>query len=1159
MAIKESTAVSEVSSAEAGDHSVHGEFVNHAGERYYIIRDVDQMPAFFMSIISSSDHWMYISSTGGLSAGKRSAEYSLFPYNVVDRIHESTPHTGPKTVIRHTAGDKVSLWEPFMPDHQGLYTVHQNLYKNVLGNRVMFEQINQDLGIVFRYTWAFSDEFGFVRECELINTGNRSAGIELVDGLQNIMPANVGEELQSRVSNLVDAYKWTEMDQQTGLALFTVYSQITDKALPSESLRANTVFSTGLDDATVLISSTQLPAFYRGEQLRDELHKRGLRGAYLLNTGFELAAGDTRKWRIVANVGSTQADVVDLKRQLADKASLDRLLTSSMQDNSRALERIMASADGFQVCRDEATSAHHYANVMFNVLRGGIVDDQYTLSASDFRRNIDVYNHGLYRKHAELLDNLPRKIDRQELLSKVESTGDPQLMRLAMEYLPITFGRRHGDPSRPWNKFEIKLTDERGRPLLSYQGNWRDIFQNWEALALSYPEYIESFITRFVNASTVDGYNPYRITKDGIDWEVEDPEDMWSFIGYWGDHQIIYLLKFLEQSANYHGDALVNLLDKEVFSYANVPYRIKSVDEMIEDSKDTIAFDHTLHSKLEGLVDEIGADAKAILTKDGDVYLVNLMEKLLVTLLAKLSNLVVEGGIWLSTQRPEWNDANNAIVGNGLSMVTMYYMRRYIAFLDKQLEKVSGEVSLSTEVCDWTEQTAAALAEINSTIGAGSIDDAARFKDLHSIAQVATEYRSKVYAQEGFSGKGSLSYARIREMLASALAVIDHSISVNRRDDGMYQAYNLIGFDESAASVRELYPMLEGQVAALSSGSLEPEVVVTVLDSLFGSNLYRDDQKTFMLYADRQLPGFLARNRVSAELVETAPLLLKMLEDGDGHIIIRDSEGQYRFNPDIDNEVELNARLDQAKAEYGDEVDRQRDTINQIYESVYNHQAFTGRSGSMFGFEGLGCIYWHMVSKLLLATQENFFAAVDAGADAAVIKKLGDLYYRVRLGIGFNKTPDEYGAFPTDPYSHTPGYAGAKQPGMTGQVKEEVITRNGELGVRVDGGQVRFQPSLLRSDEFLGEPVTFRYMDVSGAWQEIELAAGNLGFTLCQVPVIFTLVEGGDVSLRITSAEGGETACEDGQLSAELSDSLFKRDGSINRITLEVGRECLFS
>ncbi len=55
-------------------------------------------------------------------------------------------------------------------------------------------------------------------------------------------------------------------------------------------------------------------------------------------------------------------------------------------------------------------------------------------------------------------------------------------------------------------------------------------------------------IAKFVNASTVDGYNPYRITREGIDWEVEDPDDPWSHIGYWGDHQIIYLLKLLELS-----------------------------------------------------------------------------------------------------------------------------------------------------------------------------------------------------------------------------------------------------------------------------------------------------------------------------------------------------------------------------------------------------------------------------------------------------------------------------------------------------------------------------------------------------------------------------------------------------------------------------------
>ena len=75
-----------------------------------------------------------------------------------------------------------------------------------------------------------------------------------------------------------------------------------------------------------------------------------------------------------------------------------------------------------------------------------------------------------------------------------------------------------------------------------YEGNWRDIFQNWEALAYSYPGFLSGMISKFLNASSVDGYNPYRITRDGIEWEVQEKDDPWSYIGYWGDHQIIYLL-----------------------------------------------------------------------------------------------------------------------------------------------------------------------------------------------------------------------------------------------------------------------------------------------------------------------------------------------------------------------------------------------------------------------------------------------------------------------------------------------------------------------------------------------------------------------------------------------------------------------------------------
>jgi hypothetical protein len=86
---------------ESTDNSrVTGEFVDFAGERFYAIRNVDNMGPFFISVISNVDHWLFVSSTGGLTAGRVSPETALFPYVTVDKIHESGPHTGPWTLLR---------------------------------------------------------------------------------------------------------------------------------------------------------------------------------------------------------------------------------------------------------------------------------------------------------------------------------------------------------------------------------------------------------------------------------------------------------------------------------------------------------------------------------------------------------------------------------------------------------------------------------------------------------------------------------------------------------------------------------------------------------------------------------------------------------------------------------------------------------------------------------------------------------------------------------------------------------------------------------------------------------------------------------------------------------------------------------------------------
>ena len=280
------------------------------------------------------------------------------------------------------------------------------------------------------------------------------------------------------------------------------------------------------------------------------------------------------------------------------------------------------------------------------------------------------------------------------------------VQRLCYEYLPLTFSRRHGDPSRPWNQFSINIKNPDGSLKQDYQGNWRDIFQNWEPLAFAYPGFVEGMICKFLNATTADGYNPYRLTRDGVEWEAPSPDDPWANIGYWSDHQIIYLDKLLEISERTHPGSLGAMVAQRIFSHANVPYRIKPYEALLEDSYNTIVFDRELDEEIKGLIAVMGTDGKLMLDSRRQVFHTNLAEKLLILMLAKISNFVPVGGIWMNTQRPEWNDANNALVGKGLSIVTLCYVRRFIVFT-RNLLAGSGldAIELTREVAAFLEGT----------------------------------------------------------------------------------------------------------------------------------------------------------------------------------------------------------------------------------------------------------------------------------------------------------------------------------------------------------------------------------------------------------------------------------------------------------------------
>ena len=1127
-------------------------------ENYYKISNSDAMRPFFMSIVSDSNHWMFISSNGGLSAGRINSEFALFPYYTDDKITESAEVTGSKSIFLIRDKESSYLWEPFSDRYDGMYHITRNLYKNNYGNKILFEEVNHDLELTFRYQWNSSSIYGFVKKSTLINNRESTVEVSILDGIQNIMPYGVSSDLQNQSSNLVDAYKRSELIKETGLGIYALSAIIVDKAEPSEALKSNIVWSMGLENARHLVSSLQLKKFRKTGFVQEETDVKAEKGAYFINADVLLESNSQKEWMLIANVNQDHSDIASISQSIKTDTQLEKQVNQNIEIGTKRLIELNAGSDGLQLTADNFRDTRHFSNTLFNIMRGGIFDQNYQIEKWDFNNYLAKANTIVYKSVETILEALPEVFTLTELKVMVSQSKDDNFKRLCLEYMPLKFSRRHGDPSRPWNKFSINTESEiDGSKILDYQGNWRDIFQNWEALAHSYPEFIESMIHKFLNASTFDGYNPYRVTKDGFDWETIEPDNPWSYIGYWGDHQIIYLLKFLEFIEKHDPKKLASYFDKDIFVYANVPYKIKPYQEILKNPKDTISFDEQLDEKIREKRSIIGADGALLVDTSSSICKVNFIEKILATVLAKVSNFIPEGGIWLNTQRPEWNDANNALVGNGVSMVTLYYLRRFLNFFLQTLSDVSLEkTTISEELGIFFERTALTLKSFEYVLS-GKISDTDRRLILDALGEAGSDYRVAVYTK-GFQGtKSVIGLDNLKEFLVTTLKYLDHTIDANKRSDNLYHAYNLMTIKgEDEVSISYLDEMLEGQVAALSSGYIAASDCLSLLDGLKSSKLFRKDQYSYILYPNKELPKFTSKNTIPAKAVEKSKLLMQLLQEGNTEIVEKDINGTYHFNGNFNNANSLKEVLLLLEGtKYDELVQNERALLLATFEDVFNHKSFTGRSGTFFGYEGLGSIYWHMVSKLQLAVQECCIKAIENKESNEIIGRLLAHYYEINEGIGVHKPPALYGAFPTDPYSHTPAGKGAQQPGMTGQVKEDILSRFGELGVFVLQGKLYFNPCLLRKNEFLTAPSVFEYVDVNLVEKKIQLDAGSLCFTYCQVPIVYKLAEKENLKIIVDSHTILEY--ESLILDSATSKKVFERSGEVEQIIIEVNETAL--
>ena len=1118
---------------------VKGTFTELDGETFYKIENYDHMEDFFMTITSSSDIWNFCWSQGGISAGRIDCDHAIFPYYTCDKISDTKYSTGhyAAIAIKNEDGSR-EFWEPFasLLCNTGAKfikdrAITRNIYKNASGTKVWFEEVNSNLQLSFRYGWTSSANFGLVRLARIENLGSKTRELSILDGCQNILPACTDAGFQNGNSVLLDAYKKTDLDKKANLALFTVSSVVTDKAEPSEGLLVNVSWFT-TDDALFLSPDTP-KEFFESNGNSDSLNQvdvvKGERPSCFITRKISLKANSFDEWEQVFDTSFTRSRITELEGKIKNREEARKALLEDILATENLMTQYLRETDGIQNTAAEMTVMHHRANVMFNIMRGGFFADNGRINAPDFLNFIKSRNSRKFEAAKKALGEIAGQfsLEKELIMEKLGATKDPQIIRLALEYLPMIFSRRHGDPSRPWNRFNIHLLDQNKNPILNYEGNWRDIFQNWEALAMSYPSYIPNMTAKFLNAMTADGFNPYRISRAGIDWECPDPENPWAQYGYWGDHQVIYLQKFLELWNKADSKSFYSALNQKIYTSSNVPYRLKSYDEILKSPHSSLTFDKKLSDELIKKSKTYGSDAKLVMGSDNQPALLSFTAKVLQIIISKSANLVPGGGIWMNTQRPEWNDANNALAGWGLSVVTLCYLHRMLSFLIKIYTK---EEKKSFAIPLVIAQAFKSLAELYKTsdISKTINDDTERKIFTDKAGKIFETERNELYANGYKAGETELSSEEIVTSLKSILKMVRESILVNKRSDNLFHTYNTMSVTENGMKILRLQEMLEGQVAVLSASLLDSTEALEVLKALRKSALYEQRQNSYILYPNKELPAFTDKNNVTEEKLST---LKSLIERTGNSILEKDCAGIYHFNAEFHN-----ARIMEATVKSFEEAKRPTEQelteLLKIYEETFNHKDFTGRSGTFYAYEGLGSIYWHMVSKLLLATQEYTLKAYDENDKNA--EELRKFYYEIRSGLSFNKSPELYGAFPSDPYSHTPSGKGAKQPGMTGQVKEEVLTRWGELGVGITDGKAHFAPKILDESEFFK----------NGS------LAGTLSFTWCSVPVTYERANTASVTLRFT--DGTFTTHIGSELTEAETKILFARNGKIESISVNV-------
>ncbi|MBC9888499.1 MAG: hypothetical protein F7B06_01330 [Opitutae bacterium] len=176
-------------------------------KRFLRIEAVHRMPPFLINLVSPKNQWIFINSNGSLTAGRKNPDQAIFPYCTDDKLADLAETTGSVTFVRKMPSDSSnpSIWRLFSQKPEASESIDRTLYKSPEGDEIILEETNHNLSLQFSCGWSFSPRYGFVRSIELKNLGSVETSINLLDGIQNLVPCGLDQAFQNRFSNLGNA------------------------------------------------------------------------------------------------------------------------------------------------------------------------------------------------------------------------------------------------------------------------------------------------------------------------------------------------------------------------------------------------------------------------------------------------------------------------------------------------------------------------------------------------------------------------------------------------------------------------------------------------------------------------------------------------------------------------------------------------------------------------------------------------------------------------------------------------------------------------------------------------------------------------------------------------------------------------------------------